>query len=129
MTRWRRGLFRLWVALSVIWIGLVVVVTWPAADPWAVDPWAVVKQEPSAPDPFARGFWPPGYTVDKPKRSLSDAEVGLGKPPFDPDAPYTVPALATWSERKNAALFALVPPALLGALMLGAGWVVQGFRK
>jgi hypothetical protein len=28
-----RGLFRLWLVLSVLWIGGVGVVTWPAFDP------------------------------------------------------------------------------------------------
>jgi hypothetical protein len=51
-----RGLFRLWLVLSVLWIGGVGVVTWPAFDPAKL---AATKDSPYTgdfdPDAFLQG--------------------------------------------------------------------------
>lgn len=125
---WRRGLFRLWLVLSVLWIGVVGVITW-----WKfpVDDWVVVSEEPDRNPP------PPGFTVDK--------------PPFDPSKPFTIvkprphefdpdeylaskraeDMRALTKERHSAIWFAsilaLLPPALVLALGSALVWAFRGF--
>jgi hypothetical protein len=51
-----RGLFRLWLVLSVLWIGGVGVVTWPAFDPAKL--WE---------HPYTGYFDPEAYLEDRPQ--------------------------------------------------------------
>ena len=64
-----RGFFRLWIALSILWIGGVGSMTW-----WTfpVDDWVVVAQTPAPP------FDPDAFLAGKPQPE---------KPPFDPTKP------------------------------------------
>src|SRR6266566_5004432 len=94
-----RGLFRLWLVLSVLWIGGVGVVTW-----WTL---------PSTPEPILWGAKPvpenpppPGFVID-PK-------------PFDPDEflakAHREERRAVIAAIRFASVLALVPPVLLLAL-------------
>jgi hypothetical protein len=100
-----RGLFRLWLVLSVLWVGGVGVMTWRT---FPVDDW--VGNPP-----------PPGFVLDpKPDDPA---------PAFDPSRPYQV---VLDKERgaaiKFAVVLALVPPALVLAFGSALVWAFRGFR-
>jgi hypothetical protein len=112
-----RGLFRLWVVLSVLWIAGLAIETWRT---FPVDDWI----NPSTGT----------------KRLLTDEEVGLGrnppppgfvidKPPFDPSKAYQV---VLDKERRSAIqsaiLLAFAPPALMLAFGSALVWAFRGFR-
>jgi hypothetical protein len=109
-----RGLFRLWLVLSVLWIGGVDVVTW-----WTfpVDDWVVVSEK-NPP--------PPGSVIDPkpdPKElpSIADLNAELMRRQVDLD-----------KERRAAIQFAvvlaLVPPAFALAFGSALIWAIRGFR-
>ena len=126
-----RGLFRLWLVFSVLWIAGVGAVTWRT---FPVNDWTVVGA----------------------KRELSDEEMGIGHqpqtrtpdalgrtiPPFDPSKPYVViPSekssafnadVAFDRERRAAVQFAtllaLAPPFFVLALGSALRWALLGFR-
>jgi hypothetical protein len=105
-----RGLFRLWVVLSVLWISLVAVHTWstfPSDVRLETDEEVGIRPN-SLPPP------PSGFVIDKPR--------------FDPTKPYQIVRDA---ERRNAIQFALMlavaPPAFAFALGSALLWVVRGF--
>jgi hypothetical protein len=110
-----RGLFRLWLVLSVLWIGGVGAVTW-----WTfpVDDW--VYPSGARPD---RNPPPPGYVIDPPPFDPSKAK------PFDP-AEYLASKDA--EERRSAiwhaSLLAFLPPALVLAFGSALIWAFRGFR-
>jgi hypothetical protein len=94
-----RGLFRLWLILSVLWIGGVGYVTWQT--------------------------FPEEY-VPSERRELSDAPKSADE--FDPDKYLAFKAAedrrsAIWC----ASLVALVPPAFLLALGSALVWAFRGF--
>jgi hypothetical protein len=97
-----RGLFRVWLVLSVLWIGGVGVVTWRTfpADEWGQFP-----------------KLPPGFVID-PKPN-----------DFNPDQ-YLASKLA--EERRSAiwhaSLLAFLPPAFVLALGSALVWAIRGFR-
>jgi hypothetical protein len=65
-----RGLFRLWLVLSVLWIGGVGVVTWPAFDPAKL---AATKDA-----PYTGYFDPDAFLEGRPQpRRWSAAEAAL----------------------------------------------------
>jgi hypothetical protein len=65
-----RGLFRLWLVLSVLWIGGVGVMTWPAFDPAKL---AATKNS-----PYTGGFDPDAYLEGRPQPiRWSAAEAAL----------------------------------------------------
>ena len=121
-----RGFFRLWIVLSVLWIGGVGVVTWltwpldicvtPPGGPHFCDKNDVVGVGPNFDPPIKEtNPPPPGFVIDKPQ--------------FDPSQPYRLPH----DEERHAAirlaiLLAFVPPALI--LVFGSAliWAVRGFR-
>jgi hypothetical protein len=115
--KFARGLFRLWLVFSVLWVGGVAITTWRTlpADVWMVG------------------------SPDGEPRQLSDAEVmALPQPtpprpeivdPFDPTKPYQV---IKEKERQtaiqSAVLFAALPPAFILAFGSALSWAFRGFR-
>src|SRR5262249_16657273 len=108
-----RGLFRLWVVASILWIASVGVITWQT---WPVDDWTITKPP----------FDPDAYLA--------------GKPQFDPSKPfsdgkhtYANSKEFVEAERRDAlmkgAAIGITPP--VGVLLLGMSllWVVRGFRS
>jgi hypothetical protein len=97
-----RGLFRLWVVLSVLWVGGVGVSTWrnlPSTDlPDA--PW--IKQRTDA-APVDSNPPPPDYVVDKPTA-----------PVFDPTKPYV--ELPDNAAIEHGVALAFIPPILVLAI-------------
>jgi hypothetical protein len=106
-----RGLFRLWLVLSALWIGGVGFVTgqtFPVMPEWAIE--------------CERPFDPDAYLAGKPQ----------------PEAPC--PWLARVKARlvmdeeqratiQSAILLALVPPAFMLALGSALVWAIKGFRQ
>jgi hypothetical protein len=66
-----RGLFRLWLVLSVLWIGGVGVVTWREYP----DDWVRVCGE--GEPPGTRGCLPPGFVID-PRPFWADPAIHRG---------------------------------------------------
>jgi hypothetical protein len=75
-----RGLFRLWVVASVLWIASVGVMTWQA---WPVDDWTIVKEEPVF-APNAKVTPLPEFDQKSSGRGRKSSRPA--EPPFDPDA-------------------------------------------
>ena len=107
-----RGLFRLWVVASVLWMLFVGVMTWQT--------------------------WP---VVLKASSETVVLENGHAKPPFDPTRPFTDAATGqTWpdawtlfkAQRPDAvvkgASIAIAPPLVVFILGMALLWVVRGFR-
>jgi len=94
-----RGFLRLWLVLSVLWIGAVIAVAtlnFPAADPWAK-----FNPQPSA-------------------QQQSDSL---------PDAPWVIEAAANRQRAiQTATEIALIPPVLLLMIGSALGWALRGFR-
>jgi hypothetical protein len=117
-----RGLFRLWLVASVLWVVAVGAVTWsrlPTLIPVDYDPFV---------------------NAGAPGRGLSDEEVGLARPKeFSyeeaaglPPAPGrgASPAIyrppTAWM--RNGALMGILPPALVLLVGSALGWAFRGFR-
>jgi hypothetical protein len=96
-----RGLFRLWLVLSVLWIGGVGVVTW--------------RTFPSIPEPVSWG------AIPVPEKANPE------RPPGDelPDAPWVIKQRTAI---RFAILLALVPPGLVLAFGSALIWAIRGFR-
>jgi hypothetical protein len=108
-----RGLFRLWVVASVLWIASVGVMTWQT---WPAD-WTVTKLP----------FDPDAYLAGKPQ-------------PFDPSKPfsdgyhtYASAQEFVEAERRDAvmkgAAIGITPPVVVLLLGISLTWVVRGFRS
>jgi hypothetical protein len=110
-----RGLFRLWLVCSVLWVGGVATETW----------WTFPADELVAPP----GAEPPGSDkfIDPYKPDPNDP---YARPPFDPSKPYVV---VRDEERRKAIQFAsilaFVPPVFLLALGSALVWAFRGFRN
>ena len=95
-----RGLLRLWLVLSVLWIGGVGVVIWRT---------------------FPEGSRPPSVTF----RRTNDLKIGtvLG---LDASSPIWIRNNAR--PLQTAILLALIPPAFVLALGSALIWAIKGFR-
>jgi hypothetical protein len=102
-----RGLFRLWLVLSVLWIGGVGVVTWRTFP--VIPEWAVVCERPFDPDAFlADKPQPPCTLFERVKAQL-----------VDDDGRAAI---------QSAILLAFLPPAFVLALGSALVWAIRGFR-
>jgi hypothetical protein len=103
-----RGLFRMWLVLSVLWIGGVGYVTWSRAPVYDFD-WVMPSELP---------------TIE---------EANKRSKPFDPDwwlrerrdEERRAAIKAIW----HAGLLALLPPAFLLALGSALVWAFRGFQN
>jgi hypothetical protein len=143
-----RGLFRLWVVASVLWIASVGVMTWQA---WPVDDWTIVKEEavfapnakveplpPFDPDAYLKETTPRAETTAVPDRAI-ESEKPSAKPQFDPSKPfsdgkrtYANSMAFVEAERRDAvmkgATIGITPPVAVLLLGMSMIWVVRGFR-
>jgi hypothetical protein len=109
--RFARGLFRLWLVLSVLWIGGVGVVTWRTL-PDPRPPLESFLEHPERNPP------PPGYVIDPPSSSqFNPAEYLAFKAAAERRA-------AIW----HASLLAFLPPAFVLGLGSALVWAFKGFR-
>jgi hypothetical protein len=104
-----RGLFRLWLVLSVLWIGGVGVVTW----------WTFPNK--SNPDEFFAKRNPPSSL---PRKFDPDEFLSKG----DPEYFAQVVAEEQRATIQFASVLALVPPIFLLALGSALVWAFRGFR-
>jgi hypothetical protein len=113
MSRIGRGLLRLWLVMSIVWICAVGMVAWSTLTP-------AVADLPDAPWVKPTSGKPP-FDPSKPYRALTPDE-------FEQFDPVKFEAFKRWAEIKTGIEVAFVPPLLL--LMLGAAliWVIRGFR-
>jgi hypothetical protein len=121
-----RGLFRLWLVVSVLWMGGVGVATWGTFPEDYVPP---------SDRRGANSKTPPEFDPSKPYVVLPDAPKGVSPsqapqaPEFDPDE-YL--AFKAGEERRSAiwhaSLLAFLPPAFLLALGSALVWAFKGFR-
>jgi hypothetical protein len=106
-----RGLFRLWLVLSVLWIGGVAVETWRHF------PFDLL---------LTPGKAPPGEFDP-------DTFLARDLPDFDASNPSKQYVLVREKERRSAiwhaSLLAFLPPAFLLALGSAVVWAFRGFRQ
>jgi hypothetical protein len=137
--RINRGLFRLWVVASVLWIASVGVITWKN---WPVDDWVpvwAVEDEDITWDKPASDT----RAHDEHNSTLPDApwvKPAPRKPRFDPSKPFTI-GKQTYAnseafvaaERRDALVngtgIAFAPPLVAFILGMSLIWVVRGFRS
>jgi hypothetical protein len=130
-----RGLFRLWLVLSVLWIGGVGVVTWWTF-PWPAVPYVNGQIETGSDgkqyvyDARANEWWPVTEThTVKPSADPEVAPRDTPPPSVDPDKYWAaLNAEARRAEIWYASAVALVPPAFVLALGSALFWVFRGFR-
>jgi hypothetical protein len=117
-----RGLFRLWIIVSVLWIGGVAVVTW-----WTL-PVDLCVTPPSGPHVCDENdVVGVGPNFDPPTKVAK--QQGVDKPQFDPSKPYRLP----FDEQRRTAIqtagvLAVVPPVLILGLGSAFIWAFRGFR-
>lgn len=139
---WSRGLFRLWLVASVVWIGGVAAVTWLALPAGTFI--AVATVDPNPPPP---GFVPP-FDPSKPYLVVPDGSTDLsklsddelvklynkalaakGKPVTDPDILAQLNGTPRPRDQIRAAAFlAFMPPLFVLALGAASLWATRGFR-
>ena len=105
-----RGLFRLWLVLSLLWIVGVGVVTW-GTFPW-IPEWAIECERPFDPDTYLPG---------KPQKEGCSWLEWVKAQPVMEDRDQR-------AALQSAILLALVPPAFILALGSALVWALRGFR-
>jgi hypothetical protein len=110
--KWQRGLFRLWIVLSVCWIVAVGAFTWVMLP---ADDWVPVSESPTD-------------QAGSQNNNTADDKFEPSKPTFDPSKPFYVPVSETAELFKKAAVLALVPPTIILALGAALAWTINGFR-
>jgi hypothetical protein len=109
---YRRGLFRLWVILSVLWIAGVGLVS-------GSDVYLEFRKV---------------AALDAARSRLREAEARPGEPlkpdELPPEAnPFLGFELDPWSSLRRTGAVALLPPLALLALGAALGWVFSGFQR
>jgi hypothetical protein len=108
-----RGLFRLWLILSVLWIGGVGVVTWRTFP--VIPDWAIECERPKV------DFDPDAFLADKPQPQAPCPWLEWVKAQLIMDKEQR-------AALQSAILLALVPPALVLAFGSALTWALRGFR-
>ena len=111
---WMRGLVRLWVVLSLLWIGWVVL---------AFQPWAGFMVEPSV--ATAAGAVSP--EDNRFAKYLDDGSPALSQE--QADALNRAKVRRATDEAWKVTLLAILPPVGLLTLLLAGVWVASGFRR
>jgi hypothetical protein len=124
-----RGMFRLWLVASVLWVGGVGIVTLSKFSP--SDPWAAFN-------PQLAGL-PPGFVLDAPQHNPQSTTINVESPDGVihqfPDGTTTEvierEMRVYWRNEgmTHAAKVALIPPALMLVLGSALGWAFRGFRS
>lgn len=113
-----RGLFRLWLVLSVLWIGGVAATTW-----WTLPVDLCATPPGGLHDCDANDLIRAGQNT-----KLVEKEANL-RPGFDPSKPYRIPFDdLRRTEIKFGAAAAVLPPIFVLALGSAFVWAFTGFR-
>ena len=130
---WRRGFFRLWVVLSVLWIGLVVYLIEPKT---YTRFWRAGVYEVKSSDGRVRRFnlaesqtelaanlteW---MQAERPDISISELQTDLDELVTAMKSEYQ----AELNEAKTAWMLTVLPPVALLCFGLCVFWIVRGFR-
>lgn len=145
---WRRGLFRIWLIVSVVWIGVVVAFAWQAVVEPYVGTYAFIEGRGETAWEYTSGE---ASAARRAKGDGSLTEIAVDGAPnityftsesgevlierMEKLAPLMLGFYEAQQTRNRpdtivgAVLAALVPP--IGALILGAAliWALSGFRK
>ena len=146
---WRRGLFRLWLALSALWLSIIAVLFYPQVVSPYIEPQAYILR-----DDFDSGFlqldnvsdsndqdFKAAYQIEIefPNKVTLFAKDDTPKPVLDTQSKsfyerYVKPrdaelTTARWQSLERASATALLPPLALILLGLVIGWIVSGFKS
>ena len=114
--RFSRGVFRLWLVLSVLWVGGVAINTWPTWPPYEVIAWE--HRMPPQGAETEKPRFEDTVPLD-PKKWLEDKKREDEEHLFD----QAIQAI------KSAVLLAALPPTLILALGSALIWAFRGFRS
>jgi hypothetical protein len=144
---WRRGLFRLWLAVSALWLIIVAVLFYPQAVSPYIEPRAYILTDDlkffeldNVSDSEDRDFKAAYQTeVEFPNKVTLFAKDDTPKPVLDTQSksfyeqhvkPREVElATARWQSLERASATGLLPPLALLLLGLVIGWIVSGFKS
>jgi hypothetical protein len=121
---WMRGLLRLWIILSLIWIAMILVMT----QPWNAFMVAPATAIPAAPAPKENRF---SEFIDETEGPRPRYQAD-GSPELTAEQAVAVNAARgrlAFDGAVRVALAALLPPALLLLLLVAGRWVALGFRE
>src|SRR5262245_55084454 len=129
---WRRGFFRLWLVLSVLWIGLVVYLN----EPKTYTRFSNAVYEVKSSDGRVRQFNLAGsqtelaadltawMQAERPDISISELQADLDELVTAIKSEYQ----AELNEAKTAWMLTVLPPVALLCFGLCVFWIVRGFR-
>lgn len=153
--RWRRGFFRLWVAVAALWlagVGAVAVVTYANPSPYIGDQVYYLRPESLEPEEFG-AFSQEGRDMEALRNSgevvlvrmegysevrfyaastLPQASISIGADAIAAKVNAKRASLVDASRRSVlswAPQVMLVPPLVLLALGATIGWILSGFRQ
>src|SRR5215831_17389952 len=144
---WRRGLFRLWLAVSALWLIIAVVFLYPQVVSPYIEPQAYILTDDlkffeldNVSDSKDRDFkaaYP--IEIDFPNKVTLFAKDDTPKPVLDTQSKsfyeqYVKPrdaeaTTARWLSLGRATALGLLPPLALILLGLVIGWIVSGFKS
>jgi hypothetical protein len=117
-----RGLFRLWLVVSVLWIGGVTVVTWSVYRPINL---ATSDPTPKQVNRFDASDHPTTIQVQTPDRVIHEFPAGTAAEVID----RVMGSYWGRHEITQAVELALIPPTLMLVLGSAFGWAFRGFRS
>src|ERR1700720_398919 len=145
---WGRGLFRLWLALSALWLSIIAVLFYPQVVSPYIEPLAYILRDDSdsgflqldnVSDSNDQDF-KAAYQIEIefPNKVTLFAKDDTPKPVLDTQSKsfyerYVKPrdaelTTARWQSLERASATALLPPLALILLGLVIGWIVSGFK-
>jgi len=132
---WRQGFFRIWVVLSVIWVGVAILIAQPKTYVWL---WNAPKYEITFPTGLK--FTLDGGKTREEATELLDSQIkhevsrpGREKLKLDDRDELLQSMYGGYSspgdQARDAWLATLIPPVGLFLVGLTVGWILRGFRK
>jgi hypothetical protein len=122
---WRRGLFRAWVAISLLWIVSLGALAYPNMAPWATD--SIWREDPRNPNPFAAA----DKLTDRITQIPPNTECSNSKIVGCWGQPTMLEVIQTKAIYGYAAIWKqlIVPPAILLTLGCISVRIVNGFKS
>ncbi len=144
---WRRGLFRLWLAVSALWLIIVAVLFYPQVVSPYIEPQVYILTDDSSflqldnvsdsnDQDFKTAY---KIEIEFPNKVTLFAKDDTPKPVLDTQSKsfyerYVKPrdaelTIARWQSLERASATGLLPPLALILLGLVIGWIVSGFKS